>query len=46
MDFTGRPMKGFAFVEEPALSGKRALGQWVDLALDFNPRAKSSRKRK
>ncbi len=46
MDFTGRPMKGFVFVEEPALSGKRALGQWVDLALDFNPRAKSSRKRK
>lgn len=46
MDFTGRPMKGFVFVEEPALSGKRALGHWVDLALEFNPRAKSSKKRK
>ena len=46
MDFTGRPMKGFIFVEESALSGKRALGDWVDLALEFNPRAKSSKKRK
>ena len=45
MDFTGRPMKGFVFVDESGMKGKAALAYWVDLALDFNPRARSSRKK-
>lgn len=45
MDFTGRPMRGFVFVDQSGARGKAALSQWVDLALEFNPRAKSSRKK-
>ena len=45
MDFTGRPMKGFVFVDESGMRGKSALSFWIELALDFNPRAKSSKKK-
>lgn len=45
MDFTGRPMRGFVFVNTEGCSSDRDLASWLDLALDFNPRAKSSKKR-
>ncbi len=45
MDFTGRTMKGFVFVSESALSGAKAIAYWAGLALEFNPKAKSSRKK-
>jgi TfoX/Sxy family transcriptional regulator of competence genes len=46
MDFTGRPMRGFIFVDENSVSETNDLKYWVDLALEFNPRAKSSKKKK
>ncbi|MFC0774336.1 TfoX/Sxy family protein [Terrimonas alba] len=46
MDFTGKPMKGFVFVAESVLSTKKQLAYWVQLALDFNKIAKSSKKKK
>jgi hypothetical protein len=46
MDFTGRPMRGFVFVNEEGLATTTELGSWLDLALEFNPRAKSSKKKK
>lgn len=46
MDFTGRPMKGFVFVDPEGTRTKKDLEYWVNLALDFNKRAKSSKKRK
>ena len=46
MDFTGRPMKGFVFVEPIGLDLDEDLDYWVELCLDFNPKAKSSKKRK
>jgi len=46
MDFTGRPMRGFVFVNPQGLTAKRELASWLYLALEFNPRAISSRKRK
>ncbi|MDP3070142.1 MAG: TfoX/Sxy family protein [Opitutaceae bacterium] len=45
MDFTGRPMRGFVFVDAAHLRTARQLGAWLDLALAFNPTAKKSRKR-
>jgi TfoX/Sxy family transcriptional regulator of competence genes len=45
MDFTGKPMRGFVFIEPRGFKEDADLKHWVDLALDFNPRAKSSRKR-
>lgn len=46
MDFTGRPMKGYIFVTPQGLDSDEDLVYWVQLALDFNPLAKMSRKRK
>jgi TfoX/Sxy family transcriptional regulator of competence genes len=46
MDFTGRPMRGFVFIQPAGLAGARELDYWLALALEFNPRAKSSRRRK
>jgi TfoX/Sxy family transcriptional regulator of competence genes len=42
MDFTGRPMRGFVFVNPSGLAAERDLASWLGLALDFNPRAVTS----
>ncbi len=45
MDFTGKIMKGFVFVDLDALNTTRKLEYWVKLALEFNKKAKVSKKR-
>ena len=45
MDFTGRPMRGFVFVNPSGLDTDGELDGWLKLALDFNPKAKASKKR-
>lgn len=42
MDFTGRPMRGFVFVDLASLRTERQLASWLELALAFNPHAKVS----
>lgn len=46
MDFTGKPMKGYVFVDIEALSTKKKLAYWLDLALAYNEHAKPSKKKK
>jgi TfoX/Sxy family transcriptional regulator of competence genes len=46
MDFTGRPMRGFVFVNPEGTSSSKSLELWIDVALEFNPRAKASSPRK
>jgi len=46
MDFTGRPMRGFVFIEPDGTNSEADLASWLDFALDFNPRAKASKKRR
>ncbi|MGG9964288.1 TfoX/Sxy family protein [Ferruginibacter sp. SUN106] len=46
MDFTGRVMKGYAFVGIEALNTKRKLEYWIKLALEYNKIAKPSKKKK
>ncbi len=46
MDFTKRPMKGYAFVGPEGHRDNAWLSKWIDLALEFNPRARSSKKEK
>lgn len=46
MDFTGKSMKGFVFVDNLVLNTKTKLEYWVRLALDFNRFAKKSVKKK
>lgn len=45
MDFTGKVMKGFVFVDADALNTKKKLEYWVKLALEFNKFAKASMKK-
>ncbi len=42
----GREYKGYVYVHEDVLKTKKQLAYWVDLALDFNKYAKSSKKKK
>lgn len=46
MDFTGKVMKGFVFVDVEVLNTKKQLEYWIKLALDYNSIAKSSKKKK
>lgn len=45
MDFTGKPMKGYVFVEPAGVDSEKDLEYYMQLALDFNPKAKSSKKK-
>ena len=45
MDFTGKVMKGFVFVDADVLTTKKKLDYWVQLALDYNKIAKASKKK-
>ena len=46
MDFTGKPMRGFVFIEPEGTKTKKDLEYWINLALEFNKKAKSSKKKK
>lgn len=46
MDFTGKPMKGFVFISPEGTSDRKDLLYWINLALDFNKKAKPSKKKK
>lgn len=46
MKFTGRPMKGYVLIEAEAIDDDKELDYWIQLCLDFNPLAKSSKKKK
>lgn len=46
MDFTGRIMKGYVFVDINALNTARKLEYWIELALEFNSIAKISQKKR
>ena len=45
MDFTGRPMKGWIFIDEHGMKNKKDLDYWIGLALEFNKKAKKSKKK-
>jgi len=46
MNFTGRSMRGYVFVSAEGLDSDKDLELWIQMCLDFNPMAKSSKKRK
>ena len=45
MDFTGRPMKGYVFIDSDGFDLDEDLTYWIELCLQFNPLAKSSKKK-
>jgi TfoX/Sxy family transcriptional regulator of competence genes len=44
MDFTGKVMKGYVFVDADVLNPKKKLEYWIKLALEYNAIAKASKK--
>ncbi len=46
MDFTGKIMKGYVFVDIEVLNTKKKLQYWLNLALAYNKVAKASKKKK
>ncbi|MFT3845878.1 MAG: TfoX/Sxy family protein [Lacibacter sp.] len=45
MDFTGRVMKGYVFVDAAAVTTNKKLEYWISLALAYNKIAKPSKKK-
>ena len=45
MDFAGRPMKGYVFIDPDGFDLEEDLLFWLDRCIDFNPSAKSAKKR-
>jgi TfoX/Sxy family transcriptional regulator of competence genes len=45
MDFTGKAMKGFVYVDIDALNTTKKLRYWISLALEYNKIAKVSKKK-
>jgi hypothetical protein len=46
MEMSGKAMNGYIFVKEKGHSSDIALSEWLQQCLDFNPMAKSSKKKK
>jgi TfoX/Sxy family transcriptional regulator of competence genes len=46
MDFTKRPMKGYVMVDDSGMKSKNEFDYWINLCLEFNSKAKSSKKEK
>ncbi|GGM90565.1 hypothetical protein GCM10010967_24540 [Dyadobacter beijingensis] len=46
MDFTNRPMIGYVLIEQDAIKIQEEFDYWINLCLDFNKKAKSSKKQK
>lgn len=46
MDFTKRPMNGYLYVAPEGVDREEDLEFWIQKCLDFNPQAKSSKKKK
>jgi len=46
MNFTGRPMKGYVYIDPEGLVDDSNLEYWIQLCIDFNPIAKASKRKK
>lgn len=45
MTFTGRALRSFVFVSPEGWTAKKDFDDWLARAMEFNPRAKSSKKK-
>lgn len=46
MDFTKRPMSGYVMIDDSGMRSKKDFDYWINLALEFNKIAKSSKRKK
>ena len=45
MDFTKRPMKGYVMIDNSGMKTKKDFDYWINLSLEFNKKAKASKKK-
>ena len=45
MNFTKRPMKGYVMVDNTGMKTQKEFDYWINLCLEFNNKAKSSKKK-
>lgn len=45
MMMRGKELRGYCYVEAEVLQTAKALTYWIGICLDYNPRAKASKKR-
>lgn len=43
MEFTKRVMRGYVFVDPETITTKKELDYWMNLAIEYNPKAKASK---
>lgn len=46
MDFTGKTMRGWIFVDQDSIKNSSEFEHWISLALAFNAEAKKSKRKK
>ena len=46
MDFTRRPMIGYVLVDETGMKSEKDFEYWINLCLEYNSKAKSSKKQR
>jgi len=46
MDFTKRPMKGYVMVDDTGMKSQKDFDYFINLALDYNKKAKASKRKK
>jgi len=46
MDFTGRALKGFIYVDDEGIKTNKQLKSWIDLALEFAYKGPAPKKKK
>ena len=45
MDFTGKRMKGYVYINDEGMKTKKNFEYWINLCLEFNVLAKASKKK-
>jgi TfoX/Sxy family transcriptional regulator of competence genes len=45
LDGSGKSMKGFILIDQDVLRTGKEFRRWMELALEFNPKAKASKKK-
>lgn len=45
MEMAQRPMKGYVLVDDSAMRTEKEFDHWINLCLEFNPKARSSKKK-
>ncbi len=45
MVFTGRPMKGYVYINDEGMKTKKEFDYWINLCVEFNSQAKAAKKK-